>query len=125
MIRGIGIDLVAIDRMAALLERFGERFERRIFTREEIAACARRRDRSSFLAGRFAAKEAFLKALGTGLTGGISFKEITVVRNRAQPQITVSGKALITAQELRVSRIHLSISHEKRHAVAVVILEGD
>ena len=125
MIRGIGIDLVDIDRIGSLLERFGESFERRIFTREEITACAQRRDRSSCLAGRFAAKEAFLKALGTGLTGGITFRDITIVRNRAEPVITVSGKALIKTQELGVSRIHLSISHEKRHAAAVVILEGD
>ncbi|MGC9324662.1 MAG: holo-ACP synthase [Desulfomonilia bacterium] len=125
MIQGIGIDIVQVDRIASLVQRYGKRFVQRILTEEEISAWARRRDQSVFLAGRFAAKEAVFKALGTGLSHGISFRDVTVVRTDSRPTLRLSGKADLRAREMNVSRMQLSISHEKSYAVAMVILEGD
>lgn len=120
MILGIGVDLVEIQRIRDALERFGVRFQERIFTEGEIAFCESRPDRCASYAARFAAKEAFAKALGTGLRGLIAWREIQVHDNeRSRPTISVTGRA---AEYLKGRMVHLSLTHTKEHAAAVVVI---
>jgi len=126
MIYGIGIDLVKISRMAAALERYGERFLARVFTSREIAHCqARRRGGAAAFALRFAAKEAFSKALGVGLRqDGIRWREVEVVPNpMGKPEIFVTGRAAAHCAAAGITRMHLSLTDENDQALAVVILE--
>jgi holo-[acyl-carrier protein] synthase len=126
MIYGIGVDLVQVARLAAAIERHGERFLNRVFTPREIAYCrARRRGRDSCFALRFAAKEAFSKALGVGLRrGGIRWREVEVTPDsRGKPELKVTGRAAELCREAGISRMHLSLSDEDDRALAVVILE--
>ncbi len=126
MIYGIGIDLVKVARLAAAVERYGERFLNRVFTPGEIEYCrARRRGRDSALALRFAAKEAFSKALGVGLRkDGIRWREVEVVPDpRGKPQLTVSGRAAELCAEAHITHMHLSLTDADDQALAVVILE--
>lgn len=122
MIAGIGVDIVEISRIRALYERYGERFLKRAFGPEEIRHCIGRIDPSASLAARFAAKEAFVKALGTGMTSGIRFVDIQVTGARP-PRIELYGKALELADGMGVRGVHVSLSHERTHAVAMVIVE--
>lgn len=125
-IRGIGVDLVEIGRMRHFVERQGERGLRRLFTEEEIRYCKRRANPYPSLAARFAAKEAALKALGTGWTRGLGFRQVEVVRRpRSAPTLVLTGRAAERARELGVTRTHLSLSHTSQHAIAQVVLEGD
>jgi holo-[acyl-carrier protein] synthase len=126
MIYGIGIDLVKVARLAAALERHGERFLARVFTPREIAYCqAKRRDRAAAFALRFAAKEAFSKALGVGLRkDGIRWREVEVVPNSmGKPELQVSGRAAEFCAAAGITRMHLSLTDENHQALAVVILE--
>ena len=126
MIYGIGIDLVKVPRLAAALERYGERFLARVFTPQEIAYCqAKRRGRGAAFALRFAAKEAFSKALGVGLRrGGIRWREVEVVLNpQGKPELLVSGRAAALCAAAGITRMHLSLTDEDGQALAVVILE--
>ena len=91
---GLGFDATDIPRVREVFERYGERFLRRVFTDVEIEDCTRRRDPVPHLAGRFAAKEATMKALGTGLTRGVVWKDIEVFRRGGPPQLRLSGAAL-------------------------------
>lgn len=126
MIVGLGIDLVDIERLRGVLERHGERFMARVLTADERAYCSSRRDRGQHVAARFAAKEALLKALGTGLAGGIGWHDVEVRPAEAgPPHIELHGKAAEEAAARGVDRIHLSISHDRSAAVAVVILERE
>jgi holo-[acyl-carrier protein] synthase len=121
---GIGIDLVNIERVRSVLDRYGGRFLERVLTVEERAYCALHRDPSPRVAARFAAKEAVLKALGTGLAHGIRWQDVEVrCDQQGQPQIQFSGKAADEATVLEVGRIHLSLSHDRDAAIAMVILE--
>lgn len=124
MIAGIGIDIVDIARVEALLQRHGMRFLQRICTPGEIETCLGRHDVAACIAGRFAAKEAAFKALSAGRSSGIAFKEILVSAAGANPQLHFTGKAHSRAGQLGISRSHLSISHDRGCAVAVVILES-
>jgi len=125
MIRGLGIDLLETERLAQALEHQGERFERRVFTDRERSDCGRRRDRLQALAARFAAKEACLKALGTGWAHGLAFKQIEVERAAGgQPTIKLSGAAARRAESLGVKRVYVSLTHQPHAAAAVVVLEG-
>lgn len=129
MIRGIGVDLVEVERMAELIRRHGERAEERLFTAAERDTCRRRRlRRAECYAARFAAKEAALKALGTGLSHGISWQEVEVLRNDSgDPELRLHGTARTKLRELSGSqnaRIHVSLAHETRTAVAVVVVES-
>ncbi len=124
MIIGVGVDIVDISRIDALKKKFGMRFLSRIFTPEEIAYCTARHDMAASLAGRFAAKEAAFKALSSDRASGIGFREISVASHRSLPRLSLTGKALGRAAELGTDRCHLSISHDRGCAVAVVILEG-
>jgi holo-[acyl-carrier protein] synthase len=121
---GIGIDLVSIERLRGVLDRYGERFLERVLTADERGYCARHRDPTSQIAVRFAAKEALLKALGTGLSRGIRWQDVEVRREGdGPPRIHLSGRAVEESAALGVGRIHLSLSHDRGAAVAMVILE--
>jgi holo-[acyl-carrier protein] synthase len=121
---GIGIDIVDITRINNLLQKYGRRFLERVFSLEEITYCMKRSDSATCLAGRFAVKEAAFKALSVGRSSGVSFKDITVDMTDGVPQLTLSGTAHGLSQSLGVVKHHVSISHDKGCAVAVVVLEG-
>jgi holo-[acyl-carrier protein] synthase len=125
MIFGVGVDLVRVDRIDKAIKRFGERFLRRVFTPREIEYCTGRIWAVSGFAMRFAAKEAFSKALGVGLRqGGIRWREVEVVPDpRGKPEILVSGRAARLCEEAGIRGMHLTLTDEDNHAVAVVILE--
>jgi holo-[acyl-carrier protein] synthase len=124
-VRGIGVDLAQIPRMRRVLERWDERFLRRVFTEEEIAYCRARRDPVPHLAARFAAKEAVLKALGTGLRMGVSWREIEVRRARGQPPtVVLSGRCRALADKLGAERVLVSLTHDGDYALAQVLLVG-
>jgi holo-[acyl-carrier protein] synthase len=126
MICGIGVDLVRVDRLARALTRHGERFLRRVFTDREIAYCQGRARQGVYqFAQRFAAKEAFSKALGVGLReGGIRWREVEVLPDpRGKPEIQVTGRAAQLCEELGVKGMHLSLTDEDNLAVAMVVLE--
>jgi holo-[acyl-carrier protein] synthase len=125
MIVGVGIDLVAIDRVRALVERHGERGRRRLFTKGELDDCDRRIDPAECLAARFAAKEAALKALGTGKQPELRWTEIEVAEGEGgKPGLVFSGGVQACAERAGVTRVSLSLTHEAGLAGAVVILEG-
>ena len=125
MILGVGIDLVETARVARALANHGARFEERVYTAGELADCAGRADRVEALAARFAAKEAFLKALGTGWIRGLSLRDVEVVRGRdGPPALRLLGSAVQRVTEREVRSVHLSVSHQPGVAAAIVILEG-
>ena len=125
MIYGIGVDLVKVARIEQVLERYGDRFLERVFTEREIAYCRGKAWAASALAMRFAAKEAFSKALGVGLRkGGIHWREGEVVPDPlGRPEIFVSGRAAQLCEIADIDSIHLSLTDEDQRALAVVILE--
>ena len=127
MIVGVGIDVVEVDRIRAALEnpRTGGRFRARIYTEGEIAYCIPRRNRHESFAARFAAKEAMMKALGCGFGQGIGWREIEVVRGDSAPSVRLSGAAQRYADAQGIRRVHLSLTHTAKVAVAYVIAEGD
>jgi holo-[acyl-carrier protein] synthase len=118
---GVGIDLVKVSRVREALERFPDRFRSRVFTPSEVTFCEGLADKYPSYAGRFAAKEAFSKALGTGLRGAIGWNEIDVLDNeKTRPTIKVTGRA---EKILAGRRVHLSISHLPDYATAIVVIE--
>src|SRR5271168_1949043 len=124
MVLGLGTDLIEIERIQASMERFGERFLERIFTAEEIAYCRRKKQPAESLAARFAAKEAGAKALGTGISRGISWKEIEVTRKMGErPMLHFNGRAGELAEVMGVRRVQLTLSHSRNLAIAVVVVE--
>jgi holo-[acyl-carrier protein] synthase len=123
MIVGLGADLVEIPRIERIYGRFGHRFLEKVFTREELGALSA--GSAATLAGCFAAKEAAVKALGTGFSQGIGPRQIEISRDRrGAPRITLLGKADERARALGVTRVLLSISHERSMSLAVVVLEA-
>src|SRR5438034_1841314 len=122
-ILGHGIDIVETQRIKHLLDAHGQRFLDRCFTEPEQEYCARNQKRYyEHLAGRFAAKEAVLKVLGTGWRGGIAWIDIEVIKDvSGQPQILLTGECLRIATELGIARWHVSISHIETHATASAI----
>ena len=126
MILGTGIDLAEVPRIAAAIDRFGDRFLRRIFTPDEIRYCDSKANRVERYAARFAAKEAGLKAIGTGWRRGVSWTDVEVRREPGgRPTLLFHGKAAEFAAKLGVKRVALSLTHTKDHAMAQVILEGE
>ncbi len=124
MIVGVGLDVEEIPRFTALLERWGERISRRLFTEGERAYAAGRAREASHLAARFAAKEAALKALS--VPSGLSWHDMEVVGGgSAPPRLVLRGRAREAADELGVDRVHLTLSHSNSTAAAVVIAERD
>ncbi|MBS1814488.1 MAG: holo-ACP synthase [Acidobacteria bacterium] len=126
MIIGIGTDLVEIARVREALERFGARFEQKVFTEKEIAYCrSKHKGAAESFAARFAAKEAAAKALGTGISRGISWREIEVIRSRgSRPELVFHGRAEERATMLGAQKSHLSLTHGRESAMAIVILES-
>lgn len=124
---GTGIDTVEVERVERALTRplTGERFRARVFTAGEVAYCeSRGRGRFQSYAARFAAKEATMKALGTGWNRNVGWSEIEVVRERGQaPTIKLHGKAAAFGLQRRIERFHLSITHTAASAIAHVIAE--
>lgn len=124
MLVGTGIDVVEIGRIASAIDRYGDRFLRRIFTAGELAYCQRKRNCAESFAARFAAKEAAAKALGTGIQRGITWTEIEVRRAPGErPTLHFSGRALERAEQLGVRRASLSLTHSQTIAMASVQLE--
>ena len=124
MLLGTGVDLIEVERVAHSIERFGDRFLKRIFTQGEIAYCSRKRNQAESLAARFAAKEAAAKALGTGMNFGVTWRDIEVGRAvSGRPNLKLSGQALRVAGQLGVRTISLSLTHTATSAVALVIME--
>ena len=125
MVVGIGIDVVETARLTRALRAQGRRFEEQVFTPSELADSAARKDRIQALAGRFAAKEACLKALSTGLFDGITLRQAEVVCGEAgAPQLRLTGALAERAQRRGVRSIFVSVTHERSVAAAVVVLEG-
>lgn len=124
MIVGTGVDIAEVPRVAAAIERFGDRFLRRIFTENEIRYCESKANRVERYAARFAAKEAALKAIGTGWKRGVTWRDVEVTREPGgRPTMTFHGKAAEFAGKLGMKRAHVSLSHTAEHAIAQVILE--
>ena len=114
----VGIDLIEIERIGKLIEKYGDKFIGRIFTETEIAYCSKKKDRGSY-AARFAAKEAVFKATGLGLGKGMTWKDVEVINDeKGKPEIRLYGK---TAELLKGKEIHISISHSKDASIAMVV----
>jgi holo-[acyl-carrier protein] synthase len=124
MLIGTGVDLIEVERIAHSIERYGERFLRRVYTDHEIAYCSRRRVSAESFAARFAAKEAGAKALGTGISWGVTWSDFQVVRNPGgRPVLELRGRAALLAKELGVRAISLSLTHTGSLAMATVVME--
>ena len=123
MIKGIGIDLIEVGRIERQIAKDGE-FVERMFSPEEILYCHAKRFRAQHYAARFAAKEALLKALGCGLSGGIGWKDISVENDPAgKPVIRLSGKAEKQFGSMKGRRVHLTMSHTREWAVSCVVID--
>ena len=123
MIIGVGTDIIEVNRIQKLLDK-QKRFKERIFTRGEIDYCELKTNSAQNYAARFALKEAFLKAIGTGWREGVSFKEIEIKNNKkGKPELILSGKAKTITEQLGVTNIQVSLSHLKDLAIGFVILE--
>jgi holo-[acyl-carrier protein] synthase len=123
---GIGVDLTQMPRMRRVVARWDERFLQRVFTEHEIAYCRRRRDPIPHLAARFAAKEATLKALGTGLSMGMNWRELEVRRERGRaPTMVLSGRCREIAESKGGRRVLLSLTHDGEYAMAQAMLIAD
>jgi holo-[acyl-carrier protein] synthase len=124
MVLGLGTDLIETRRVEESIARFGERFLERIFTAGEIAYCQRKKNAAESFAARFAAKEAGAKALGTGISRGVTWKEFEVRREASgRPTLHMSGRAAELADGLGVKRVQLSLTHSRELALAVVVAE--
>ena len=124
LIFGVGIDIIEVSRIEKQLARSDGRFQQRLFTTGEIAYCERKKFKALHYAARFAAKEAFLKALGTGLSGGLSWKDVEIINDQAgKPALRLGGKARLLAEERGLAAFHVSLTHLKDTAAAVVIIE--
>lgn len=125
MLIGTGVDLIEIERIAHSIERYGDRFLQRIYTVDEIAYCRRKRSSAESFAARFAAKEAGAKALGTGISRGVTWNEFAVERAPGgRPVLALHGRAALLAKELGVKSISLSLTHTGAMAMAMVVMEG-
>jgi holo-[acyl-carrier protein] synthase len=123
-VKGIGIDVVKVERIMQSIERHGARFEARLFTPDELEYCRRHKDPVPHLAARFAAKEAAFKAIGTGLSGGVGWKMAEVIQPGGhQPKLAFHGVALERFTALGCSRSHLSLTHDGGLAIACVVIE--
>jgi holo-[acyl-carrier protein] synthase len=125
MIVGMGIDVAEVKRIRAVIESQGERFLRRVYTLDEVAYCEQFKNKYERYAGRFAAKEAAMKALGTGWSRGVRWVDVEVVRQRGgRPTLMLKGEAKKIADGLGVKNIALSMTHTAEQAIAQVIFEA-
>ncbi|MDA8364899.1 MAG: holo-ACP synthase [Gammaproteobacteria bacterium] len=126
MIFGIGTDIVRVSRMQRNIERYGDRFALRILTAAEMEDYRREVRKAHFLAKRFAAKEAAAKAMGTGFSGGLGYRDIGVSHDRAgKPALEFSGTAAEFMRSRGINSTHVSLADEEDHAVAFVTLARD
>ena len=126
MILGTGIDIVECLRIAQMIERHGELFITRVYTDEEIDYCTARKAATQHYAGRWAAKEAVLKALGTGWRRGIGWRDIEIRNDqRGAPTVHLRGGARDAMERAGIQQLHVSISHCRGYAVAYVVAEGE
>jgi holo-[acyl-carrier protein] synthase len=126
MIVGTGIDIAEVDRIEQTIARFGGRFKERVFTADEIRYCESKANKAERYAARFAAKEAGMKAIGTGWSRGVTWRDIEVRRlPGGRPTVVFHGKAGEIFAKLGGVRAHLSITHTKDSAMAYVILESE
>ena len=124
MISGIGIDVVQNQRIHDSIERFGDRFLNRIYTQVEKEYCSKTADPAIHYAARWAAKEAAFKALGTGWSAGVKWKEVEVQRlESGKPELHLYGEALAHATSMGATRFHVSLTHDQLISSAVVIFE--
>ena len=122
---GIGTDIVKVPRIKRLIKKHGDSFATRILHENEFEIFKKHKSAANYLAKRFAAKEALSKALGTGIAKGISFEDIEVINNNdGKPYLILHGAALDIAEQLGVENSFISLSDEKKYAIAYVILEG-
>jgi holo-[acyl-carrier protein] synthase len=125
LIVGMGVDIAEVERIQAAIERHGETFLRRIYTEREREYCEQFKNKYERYAGRFAAKEAAMKALGTGWRRGVKWVDLEVVREMSgRPTMAIKGEAAKIAAELGAQRVVLSITHTATQALAQVIFEG-
>lgn len=125
MIVGLGVDITEVDRIEAAIARRGRAFLERLFTPSEIRYCEKHRNRAERFAGRFAAKEAAMKALGTGWARGVRWRDIEVVREPSgKPTLKLSGATRTIADALGVKNIAVTITHDGNTALAQVIFES-
>ena len=122
---GLGVDATDIYRIAKTIERYGDRFVLRIFTDHEVAYCRRRREPSIHFAGRFAAKEAAMKALGTGHSQGVLWRDVEIVRRGGPPQLQLHGGAARRFKAMGGRSSLLTITHSNELAIAQVLILGD
>jgi holo-[acyl-carrier protein] synthase len=126
LIVGLGIDIAEVGRVKAAIERYGETFLRRVYTAREREYCERFKNKYERYAGRFAAKEAAMKALGTGWSRGVRWVDVEVVREKGgRPTIKLAGEAGHVADSLQVKNISLSITHTADQAFAQVVFENE
>ncbi len=125
MIVGLGIDVAEVKRIQAVIVAQGERFLRRVYTQDEVAYCEKFKNKYERYAGRFAVKEAAMKALGTGWSHGVRWVDVEVVRVKGgRPMLALKGEAKKIADALGVKNIAVSITHTSELALAQVIFEG-
>ena len=125
MIVGTGIDIAEVDRIRQTIERFGRRFIERVFTTDEIGYCESKANKIERYAARFAAKEAAMKAIGTGWNRGVTWRDVEVRRvPGSRPTIVFHGKAAEFFSKLGGVRAHLSLTHTRELAMAQVVIEG-
>jgi len=124
-ILGHGVDVIECPRLDKMLTHHGDRLLQRVFTAHEQAYCQQHKERRQHLAGRFAAKEAVLKALGTGMRGRMKWTDVQIANNDlGKPEIVLSGESAAVAERMGVTQVLVSISHTRLHAVASAIALG-
>jgi len=124
MIKGIGVDTIELSRIERTYATYGERFLNRIYASEEREYALRYKDPVPRLAARFAAKEACMKALGTGWSNGVRWKDIVVKNSRSgKPEMELRGVARDVLEKLEVDHVHVSITHSREHAMVIVMFE--
>jgi holo-[acyl-carrier protein] synthase len=125
MIVGTGVDIVEVARINRLLEKHSPRFEKKVFTPDEILYCQSKAEPGIHFAARFAIKEAVMKCLGTGMDQGIAFRDIEVTHEKTgRPTIKMHGRGKDTLTRLKILTLHISISHEQNYAIGQAIAEG-
>ena len=124
MIFGTGIDIIEINRIKQSIQKYSDRFEQKVFTQKEIDYCHSQADPAKHFAARFSVKEAVLKCFGTGMTGGIFWKDIEVDKQEfGKPVLNLYGTGNELFTQLKLKYIHISITHDKNYAVAHAIAE--
>jgi holo-[acyl-carrier protein] synthase len=124
MIFGTGIDIIEVDRIKNSIQKYSDRFKKKIFTQKEIDYCNSQAEPAKHFAARFSVKEAVLKCFGTGMSKGISWKDIEVDKlESGQPILNLYGEGEKIFDQLNLKHIHISITHDKSYAVAHAIAE--